>query len=118
MKQSEINFTIELDDQNVPEKIFWNATEKEEDGLAETKSISLSLWDHLNKNTMRIDLWSKDMPMDEMKRFYVDTIGGLAQSILSATGDEYMSGELNAICEKFIKHIQEEEKKNANLKSQ
>lgn len=108
MKNSEINFNVELDDQNVPEKIFWNATEKEDDGLSETKSISISLWDHLHKNTMRIDLWTKDMPLDEMKRFYIDMLGGLSQSLLSATGDEYMADEMNNLCEKFIKHLKKE----------
>ncbi len=105
MKQSEIKFLIELDDEQVPEKIYWDADEKEDSGLTETKSISLSLWDHQKKNTMRIDLWSKDMPVDEMKRFYVDCLGGLAQSVLNATGDEYMNQEINALCDRLVDHI-------------
>lgn len=108
MKNSEINFTVELDDKNVPERIYWNATEKEDDGLSETKSISISLWDHFHKNTMRIDLWTKDMPMDEMKRFYIDMLGGLSQSLLNATGDEFMAGEMDKLCEKFIEHLKKE----------
>lgn len=106
MKKSVIQFTIDLDEKNIPEKIVWEATDKPEE-LTETKSISLSLWDHTQKNTLRIDLWTKDMPVDEMKRFYVDCIGGLAQSALSATGDEYMAEEMNALCERFVKHLQE-----------
>lgn len=111
MKKSEINFTIELDEQNVPEKISWDATDREEDSQSETKAISLSVWDSLERNTLRIDLWTKDMPVDEMKRFCVDTIGGLAQTVLSSTGDEYMSGEMNTLCEKLIKHLENEMKK-------
>jgi gliding motility-associated protein GldC len=108
MKKSEIKFLVELDNDNIPERIFWNATDKENDEVTETKSISISLWDHLAKNTLRIDLWSKDMPVDEMKRFYIDCIGGLAQSILTSTGDEYMAGEINNLCEKLVKHVEEE----------
>lgn len=111
MKKSKIQFEIELDDQNIPEKILWDATEKESEGPEQAKSISIALWDHLSKNTLRIDLWTKDMPVDEQKKFYVDCIGGLAQSILNATGDDYMAGEMNKLCEKFILHIQEEERK-------
>ncbi|MEM9338089.1 MAG: gliding motility protein GldC, partial [Bacteroidota bacterium] len=59
MKKSEIKFLVELDEQQVPDKIYWDADEKEHPGLTETKSISLSLWDHQHKNTMRMDLWSK-----------------------------------------------------------
>lgn len=105
MKASEINFKVELDQNNIPEKIWWDATEKPEPGFSETKSISISLWDHVQKNTMRIDLWSKEMPVEEMRRFYIDCLGGLSQSVLSATGDEFMSGEINLLCEKLAKHI-------------
>ena len=74
MRESEIKLRVVLDDENIPEKIYWDATDKGSQGEEEAKSISLNIWDHLNKNTMRIDLWSKDMPMDEMKRFYVDCL--------------------------------------------
>lgn len=110
MKKSEIKFVVELDQQNVPEKIFWDATDRDEDEISETKAISLSVWDFLQKNTLRIDLWTKDMPVDEMKQFCIDTIGGLAQTVLSATGDNYMSNEMNTLCEKLVKHLEEESK--------
>ncbi|MEP2667436.1 MAG: gliding motility protein GldC [Cyclobacteriaceae bacterium] len=109
MKQSTINFKVELDEKNTPERIIWDASDKP-DELSETKSISLSLWDHQQKNTLRIDLWTKDMPVDEMKRFYIDCLGGLAQSALTATGDEYISNEINNLCEKLVKHLKKENK--------
>ena len=108
MKKSNINFTIELDNNNLTEKILWEATDKPDPELTETKSISIALWDHTQKNTLRIDLWAKDMPVDDMKRFYVDCIGGLAQSALSATGDEYLAYEMNALCERLVKHLKKE----------
>ena len=108
MKKSEIKLTVELDDQNIPEKILWDADEKDQPGPSETKSISLSMWDHKVKNTLRIDLWSKDMPVDEMKRFYIDCIGGIAQTLLNSTGDEYMAGELNAVCDRLVEHVKDE----------
>ena len=108
MKKSEINLTIELDNDNIPDTIHWDATEKPEDGPSETKAISVALWDDLQKNTMRIDLWTKDMPVDEMKRFYVDCLGGMAQSILNSTGDEFMSNQMNDLCEKLAEHLQRE----------
>jgi gliding motility-associated protein GldC len=106
MKKSSINFTVDLDANNVPERIQWDATDKPDPGLSETKAISLALWDDKQKNTLRIDLWTKDMPVTEMKRFYIDCLGGLAQSSLRATGDEFMAGEINALCEKLVKHLQ------------
>ena len=106
MKKSNISFTVELDSNNVPEKILWDATDKPDAGLTETKSISLALWDHNQRNTLRIDLWAKDMPVEDMKRFYIDCIGGLSQSVLSSTGDETMANEMRALCDRLVQHVQ------------
>jgi gliding motility-associated protein GldC len=108
MNQSEIRFKVELDNENVPERIFWDADHKDTPGYAPTKSISVSLWDDHNKNTLRIDLWAKDMPVEEMKRFYIDCLGGISQTLLNATGDEYMSKEINTLCERLVKHVKQE----------
>jgi gliding motility-associated protein GldC len=107
MKQSTIKFEIELDNNNVPERIHWDATDKTEQGLSETKAISIALWDQQQKNTLRIDLWAKDMPVEEMKRFYVDCLGGLSQSVLNSTGDEFMSNEMRMLCDKLVSHLRQ-----------
>jgi gliding motility-associated protein GldC len=105
MKTSSIKFDIELDNNNVPEKIKWDANDKPESQLTETKGISISVWDHEQKNTLRIDLWTKDMPVDDMKRFYIESIGGMSQSVLRATGDEFMAREMDALCEKLVEYL-------------
>ena len=69
MRVSEIKFNVELDDENIPERIFWKASDGASRGLEEAKAISVSIWDHNYKETLRIDLWGKDMPVHEMKRF-------------------------------------------------
>jgi gliding motility-associated protein GldC len=108
VKKSKINFTIELDDDNIPNKIYWQATDQPGNEPSETKSLAISLWDHQQANTLRIDLWTKEMPVHDMKRFYIDTMGGMAQNIQNATGDSYMSQELNALCEKFVEYLRKE----------
>lgn len=108
MKTSNINFSVSLDQNNIPEKITWDATDKPEMQGNETKTVSIALWDHKQKNTLRIDLWTKDMPVEEMKRFFIDCIGGLGQSILTSTGDEFMARETHALCDRLVKHLQSE----------
>ncbi|MEO1054692.1 MAG: gliding motility protein GldC [Bacteroidota bacterium] len=108
MPQSKIKFDIQLDEDNVPETIHWDASDRPKDQNTETKSISIALWDDASKNTLRIDLWTKEMPVDEMKRFYIDSLGGMAQSILRATGDEFMASEMNMLCEKFVEYLKKE----------
>ena len=97
MKKSEIKFIVSLDEKNIPEKIEWVAEDSLSQDLKESKSISLSLWDDKKKNTLRIDLWTKEMTTDDMKKFYIDCLGGLSQSILNSTGDEFMSKETNTV---------------------
>lgn len=108
MKVSNINFTVHLDDKHVPEKIFWDATDKPDPSLSEAKAVSIAVWDHKQKNTLRIDLWAKDMPVIEMKRFYIDCLGGFAQGILNATGDQVMAEETFALCRTLVKHLEKE----------
>lgn len=107
MKQSEVNFKIELDENNVPETIQWDATDKPGD-MDHTKAISIGIWDDIEKNTMRLDLWTKDMPMHEMKMFYIDALGGMAQSLLTATGDEKMSNSIKQLGDTLGKQLQDE----------
>ncbi len=111
MKKSEINIQVELDSNNLPQNIKWDATDKDGDGMESTKSLSLNIWDNLNHSTLRIDLWTDDMSVVEMKRFYIDIIGGMAQTVLNSTGDEYMSEEMKELCDRLVKHVNEENNK-------
>lgn len=113
MRNSEIKFQVQLDEKNLPKTIQWNATDKEGDEAENTKSISLNVWDNLNHSTLRIDLWTDDMSVAEMKRFYIDIIGGMAQTILNSTGDEFMAEEMKELCDRLVQHVNDENKKNA-----
>ena len=108
MATSDIKFQIELDEERIPETITWTATDKPDDAPSNTSAINISIWDPADRNTMRIDLWTKEMPVDEMKRFYIDCLGGMAQSILNSTGDEFMAQEMNQLCEKLVEHLKRE----------
>ena len=110
MKKSVISFEIELDDKNLPEKIKWNASDSQSKNNI-TKAIAVSLWDPNKNNTLKIDLWTKDMRVDEMDKFMIDTLGGLSQTMLNATGDTFVAESIDALCDKLVEHI-----KNKNYK--
>jgi gliding motility-associated protein GldC len=114
MKKSEIKFTVTLDEKNLPKSIEWDATDKEDEGMESTKSISLNVWDNLNHSTLRIDLWTEEMSVVEMKRFYIDILSGMAQTILNSTADEYYSEEIKDLCDRLVKHVNEENQKSGN----
>ena len=106
MKTSEINLTVTLDEAHVPESINWTATDKPDDAPSETKAMALAIWDENLKNTMRMDLWTKEMTTDEMKMFVTDAIGGMAHSLESATNDTVMAGYIKELCSKLVTHIE------------
>jgi gliding motility-associated protein GldC len=101
MKKSEIKFEISLDENNIPEAIQWEATDDELNGKLDAKSILLSIWDSKDKNSLRIDLWTKDMTVDEMKIFFHQTLVSLADTFEKATSDDKMAGDMRDFCEYF-----------------
>ncbi len=107
MKKSEIRFSIALDEQRIPEAISWQATDQGEQ-INFAKAINISLWDREDTGTLKIDLWTKDMPVDEMKDFYVDTIAAMSQSLYTATGDEQMAEKIRTFCRELKEHLQQE----------
>lgn len=102
---SEINFFIDLDENKVPEKLSWSA----QDGgvnAEEAKAIMLSIWDSKTKESLRIDLWTKDMPVDEMKLFFHQTLVAMSDTYLRATGDEKMSDTMKDFCDYFAEKLE------------
>lgn len=98
--KSQIKIDIELDVNRVPEKITWDAP----DGgvsSAPTKAIMLGVWDEKSKESLRIDLWTKDMLMDEMKQFYHQTILSLADSFERATDEKNMAADMRDFAAHF-----------------
>jgi len=108
MKKSEIRFSIALDDQKIPEAISWSATDAGPD-IHFAKAINIALWDREQVGTMKIDLWTKDMPTDEMKRFCVDNIGSMAENIVTATNDKAMAEKMRALCKELSEYLDRQE---------
>lgn len=102
---SEIKFKVELDENRVPEAISWNA---EDGGISNepSKAIMLSVWDHKQKDTLRMDLWTKDMPVDEMKQFFHQTLVSMANTFERATDDQKMSATMRDFCDYFAEKLE------------
>lgn len=105
MKNSKINIEVTLDDQNVPENIEWEADDHPAEGKQNTKAIAISFWDDKTFDALSLQLWTKEMNVEEMKRFYVNQIGAAANTILNSTGDEFMAQEMNMLCEKLAEYL-------------
>ncbi|MFA6261985.1 MAG: gliding motility protein GldC [Bacteroidia bacterium] len=94
VKTSHINFSINLDKDNLPLNIQWEADDADVDGKQEAKSVILALWDGQQQNALRIDLWTKDMNVDEMNLFLFQTIATLADTFERATDNKEVAEEI------------------------
>ena len=105
MKSSDIKITVGLDENNVPDKLLWTA---QDGGIEqeEAKALLLSVWDGKAKETLRIDLWTKDMPVDEMKQFFHQTLVAMADTFQRATADEKMSDTMRDFCDYFAEKME------------
>ena len=103
MKTSEIKFTVALDNNHIPETISWEAPDSGIDGVKPCKSIMISVWDMKENTTMRIDLWTKDMLVDDMKRFFYENLMSMADTYQRATNDTENAGEIRKFSEQFAK---------------
>ena len=101
---STIELNIQLDENRIPETLKWTARDG---GIedAEAKAMMLSVWDYKAKETLRIDLWTKDMPVDEMKVFFHQTLVAMANTYNRATQDEKMTETMKDFCDYFAEKL-------------
>ena len=102
--KSKITINVGLDENRVPEELAWSA----DDGNVENKKAKaafLSVWDPEDKDTYKIHLRTKDMPIDEMKQFFHQTLLTMSDSFEVATGDEKMTATKRDFCDYFAEKM-------------
>lgn len=102
---SKIELNVQLDENRVPEKIHWTA---EDGGVTneEAKAMMLAVWDANKQETLRVDLWTKEMPVDEMKVFFHQTLVAMSDTFKRATQDEKMSATMKDFCDYFADKLE------------
>ena len=102
---SKIELNVELDENRVPEKLHWTA---QDGGVTneEAKAMMLSVWDSKAQESLRIDLWTKDMPVDEMKVFFHQTLVAMSNTFNRATQDEKMTATMKDFCDYFAEKLE------------
>jgi len=108
MRTSEINIAVSLDDDQVPEHIRWMADESPVDGWQEAKAFSLAIWDATSQGTLKMDLWNKEMQVTEMKRFAIEIMAGIADTMRRATNDDLMALDIDNLCKSLTARLDHE----------
>lgn len=102
--RSEIKIKVGLDENKIPEELYWSADDGNIENM-ESKALLLSVWDSKNKDTYKINLWTKEMPVNEMIQFYHQTLLSLADSFEKATGDDKMSDTMRDFCDYYAEKM-------------
>ena len=100
-----ITIDVELDENNVPEKLDWHASDQPDGQTNDIRAMLLSLWDHHQKDTLKLDLWTKKMTQDEMKIFFHQTLVTMADSLENSINDERISGDMRDFCAYFAEKM-------------
>jgi len=87
-REAEIRFLVSLDEENVPLKIQWDATHSDIEGMKPCNATMISIWDSEKKNTLSIDLWTKDLTVEEINIHYFQTIMKMADTYQRATNNK------------------------------
>src|SRR6056297_556911 len=105
-KNKKIDIEVELDEKNIPENIRWRATDLQGYDEANCRAMILAMWDHQRKDTLRLDLWTKDMTVDEMKIFFHQTLVTMADTLEKSINDPRISGDMRDFCAYFAEKME------------
>lgn len=84
LKYNEVKIRVGLDENQLPEKIAWEATDGQKN--SDAKATFVSFWDGDAQQTLSLQLWVKDFTTDEMKQFIHQTAVLLTDTFEKAVG--------------------------------
>lgn len=114
MQESRITIDVQLDPEKVPAGISWNASGGSTEEAQKAKAMMLAFWDGSEKTAMRIDLWTKEMMVDEMADFFYQTLMTMADTYHRATRNEELVKDMKDFAKDFYKKFREQQlKENA-----
>lgn len=114
MEKSTITLDVHLDEQKVPGEIYWNSSSSS-DEKTKAKAFILSLWDGAEKTALRIDIWTKEMMVDEMADFFYQTIITMADTYDRATHDHEMVEDMRTFAKDFYQKFRAKQMKENKL---
>ena len=107
MNKSSINIDVLLDPNKVPQQISWNATDSSSDMAQKAKAMCVAFWDGADKTALRIDLWTKDMMVDEMADFFYQMFSTMGDTYRRATKQDELSDDIKKFAKDFYKKFQQ-----------
>ena len=115
MTESSIEIKVTLDENKMPSAIGWSAPDNTTENTRKAKAFLLSLWDGSEKTALRIDLWTKDMMIDEMEDFFYQTLMTMADTYQRATRHDDLALEMKNFAKTIYQKSRAKQLKNNKL---
>ncbi|GAB3358097.1 gliding motility protein GldC [Arachidicoccus ginsenosidivorans] len=100
MIKSTIQIDVELDKDRVPENIYWSTTDREKQ-QQKARAMLLAFWDAADKSALRIDLWTKDMMVDEMADFFYQTLMTMGDTLARSVNQQELVDDMKGFAKDF-----------------
>lgn len=102
-RRSDITIGVELNAEKQPVGLQWKAEDSGMEGEKPAKAMMLALWDKADQSSMRIDLWTHEMTVEEMEFFFFQTLNSMADTYQRSTGDTAYATEMRNFAQRFGK---------------
>lgn len=96
---NEIKVRVGLDENQLPERISWHATDAQKQ--SDAKATFISFWDDKNKQTLSLQLWVKDFTVEDMKHFVHQSVVLLTDTLEKATGKDELIDHMRDFTDYF-----------------
>jgi gliding motility-associated protein GldC len=101
-KHSKIDIRIGLDEEHMPIDIEWSASDKKDgEEPSRAKAMLLSFFDGKTRETLKIDIWTREMQVIEMDRFVYQTFRSISDTYYKATGNTALANEMQRFVQYF-----------------
>ncbi len=100
-RTAEIKLFVDLDDDSLPTRISWEASEAKDKGRTQCHSVMLSLWDGENKTVAAIDLWTKETTIADINLHFYQAFHKMADSYLRATKNSDVAKSIHEFSDEF-----------------
>jgi len=110
---ADIHVRVTRDAANDIDSIRWSATDAPDPGTQDARAMILALWDAASRNSLRIDLWTKDMTVEDMNDFFFQTLLTLADTYRNATNNEDIMADIKHFAREFAEKAAKTEQRRA-----
>lgn len=110
-QEADIRIHVQRDSKQDVEQIRWQASDAPSPDIQDSKAMILALWDAEQRSSLRIDLWTKDMTVQDMNDFFFQTLLTMADTYHKATNNAVLMAEIKNFAQEFAKQAYQKEKR-------